>query len=236
MLVLLRVAGLPATSTTPSPAFLISMILIIVAQAYRWLCSGWVLPAVWTRVSSQWPNGPPPNNFGYDHTWRAPGTRVSGEEYREFTGQPLTLPVDERAPLAGVVSAHCSTSPRGRHRRRLVSHNCGRTGRAPGARATRPARCYGRHPTLRRSPRPESPSGATAGTCSGCFRKLTDPSGSAVRRPAASDSLSAESPIDAALLDRVEPLLRGLCQVGSAYLVEDRYAGKPDRPMSGSVS
>ena len=121
MLVLLRVAGLPATSTTPSPAFLISMILIIVAQAYPWLCSGWVLPVLWTRVSSQRPNGPPPNNFGYDHTWRAPGTRVSGEEYREFTGQPLTLPVDERAPLAGVVSAHCSTSPPGRHCRGLVS-------------------------------------------------------------------------------------------------------------------
>jgi hypothetical protein len=74
MLVLLQVVGLPTMSTAPSAAFLISMILIIVAQAYCWLCSGWVLAVLWKRVSSQRPNGPPPTNFGYDHTWRAPGT------------------------------------------------------------------------------------------------------------------------------------------------------------------
>jgi hypothetical protein len=74
MRVPLQVVGLPAMSTAPSATFLISMILIIVAQAYRWLCSGWVLPVLWARVSSQRPNGPPPNNFGYDHTWHAPGT------------------------------------------------------------------------------------------------------------------------------------------------------------------
>jgi hypothetical protein len=103
MLVLLQVVGLPAMSDAPSGALLISMILIIVAQAYRWLCSGWVLPVLWTRVSSQRPNGPPPNNFGYDHTWHAPGT-PPGEDYREFTGWPVTLPVDERAPIAGTMA------------------------------------------------------------------------------------------------------------------------------------
>src|ERR1700689_5324305 len=55
MLVLLQVVGLPAMSTAPSATFLISMILIIVAQAYRWLCSGWVLPVLWARVSSHRP-------------------------------------------------------------------------------------------------------------------------------------------------------------------------------------
>jgi len=88
MLVLLRVVGLPATSTTPSPAFLISMILIIVAQAYCWLCSGWALPVLWTRVSSQRPNGPPPNNFGCDHTWRAPGTH---RRERSIESSPASL-------------------------------------------------------------------------------------------------------------------------------------------------
>ena len=50
-----------------------------------------------------------------------PGHTPPGEEYRQFTGQPVTLPVDERALMAGVVSAHCSTSPPARHCRRLVS-------------------------------------------------------------------------------------------------------------------
>jgi hypothetical protein len=50
-----------------------------------------------------------------------PGHTPPGDEYRQFTGQPVTLPVDERALMAGVVSAHCSTSPPGRHCRGLVS-------------------------------------------------------------------------------------------------------------------
>jgi hypothetical protein len=104
MLVLLSVVGALTSPNTPSPAVLISMIVIIVAQAYRCLCFGWVLPVFRTRVCSQRPNGPPPNNFGYDHTRRVPGTLtalIESPQVRSLKFPPVGVGSEYRLAGAG---------------------------------------------------------------------------------------------------------------------------------------
>jgi hypothetical protein len=82
-----------------------------------------LLPVGWMRVSSQWPNEPPSNNFGYDHTWRGPGT-LPDEEYERSPAGLSPFPVDERAPTTGTMECiHCSTGhlPRLLHRSVVIN-------------------------------------------------------------------------------------------------------------------
>lgn len=60
------------TDRLPAP-ILLSLILMMVAQACDWLCFGWVLPVPCTHVSAQRPTRPPRRSYGYGHAWRVPG-------------------------------------------------------------------------------------------------------------------------------------------------------------------